>query len=262
LNDADTIFYVFNNLRTQNYQLKFAPQNINEPDLTAYFIDKYMGTRTEISLTDSSFADFTITSDAGSYATDRFMLVFKRIPPVSYTDIRAVKQEHDVKVSWNVTNEVNIFNYVVERSTDGISFTPLGSAIARNTNNSAYNWLDQEPVTGINHYRVMSTSASGQIKYSDIVNVQFEAPATLITVYPNPLREDKVINVNLSNKIKGIYQITLTGIDGKMIMLSRIDHPGRSGVYPIGLGKLFTHGNYLLTIIAPDNKRTTFKIVY
>lgn len=76
---TDTIHYMLNNLRTAvTYQFRFGPENMESNNIKAWLLDKYLGTHYPVSLNDSSFFDFTITTDPASAAADRFMLIFKR----------------------------------------------------------------------------------------------------------------------------------------------------------------------------------------
>ncbi len=73
---TDTIFYSMYNLRRQDYQLRFSPENMQGGNLTAWLVDIYLNRRTQVSLADSSFVDISINADAGSSRHDRFYLVF------------------------------------------------------------------------------------------------------------------------------------------------------------------------------------------
>lgn len=76
---TDTIHYLLNNLRTAvSYQFRFGPENMAATNIKGWLVDKYLHAYYPVSLSDSSFFDFTITADPASAAADRFMLVFKR----------------------------------------------------------------------------------------------------------------------------------------------------------------------------------------
>ena len=47
--------------------------------------------------------------------------------PVSFLNVTAVKENSNVLLNWEVSLEVNTLSYMVERSTDGINFTDIGS---------------------------------------------------------------------------------------------------------------------------------------
>ncbi len=74
----DTIFYHLQNLKKLPYQFRFAPVNMRREGINAYLIDRFNNSSTDVSMTDSSFINFTITEDIRSQASDRFILVFKK----------------------------------------------------------------------------------------------------------------------------------------------------------------------------------------
>ncbi len=73
---TDTIFYSMYNLKRADYQLRFAPENMQQGNLTAYLVDNYLNNRTQLSLTDSNFVDISINGDVASAKPDRFYVVF------------------------------------------------------------------------------------------------------------------------------------------------------------------------------------------
>jgi hypothetical protein len=72
----DTIFLYFTNLRRQDYQLSFAPDNFSRAGINAKLVDKFLNTIQDLSVVDSTKITFTVTTDQGSYASDRFYIVF------------------------------------------------------------------------------------------------------------------------------------------------------------------------------------------
>lgn len=75
---SDTIYFRLTNLHTQSYQFRFSSENMQHGGMTAFLVDRFLRTHTTITITDSSFYDFSITSDPASSASDRFYIVFKK----------------------------------------------------------------------------------------------------------------------------------------------------------------------------------------
>jgi hypothetical protein len=87
---------------------------------------------------------------------NRFRIVFRESGTLSdlITSIRAEKQNRQVRVSWDVSNENDIQKYEVQRADDQNSFTKIGEVNARaGAGAQSYQWFDMNPVTGANHYR-------------------------------------------------------------------------------------------------------------
>ncbi len=83
-----------------------------------------------------------------------------------------------------------------------------------------------------------------------------------ITVFPNPVNEDGVVHINLSNKPAGNYQVNLVNSKGQVMMKKVLNHAGGSSVYSMTMGKYISHGNYLLIISDEEGGKVTEKLVY
>jgi hypothetical protein len=78
---TDTVFYYMNNLRRQTYQFRFGPENMAGNRYKVWLVDRFLQTRTPVSMTDSTYIDFTVTTDVASAATGRFYLVISKANP-------------------------------------------------------------------------------------------------------------------------------------------------------------------------------------
>ncbi len=264
----DTIFYYLTNLRQQTYEFRFTPQSMNVgPNLHAFLVDKFENKRTQISLDGNSVVSFVVTNKPGSYAADRFMIVFKGArthPHELFTNVDAVRQDKNILVNWNVSDEEDIIAYEVEKSVDGNNFSKLNEQNAKTsgTGPAQYSWIDNNPVEGDNFYRIHSVGAYGESLRSKTVKVNIAKMPPSITVFPNPVQDDRTLYVNMTNKNAGTYTLVMTDSKGQQVMSQIINHAGGNNVYTIAMDKLKTHGSYLLTIAGDDLVKSTFKIVY
>lgn len=74
---ADTISFNTGKLRVRQYQFEVVPQKMAQEGLEAYLEDKFLNTFTAISLQDTTRISFHVVNLPGSYATDRFRIIFK-----------------------------------------------------------------------------------------------------------------------------------------------------------------------------------------
>ena len=266
LSASDTIFYSLGQVRLTNYQLEFIPDNISQFGVEGYLEDSYLNTRTPISMTDITTVNFTVNASAGSYASDRFRIVFKQLAPVpvSFISIRADKIDKDVKVSWGVNSESNVREYVVEKSTDGRLFTQSASKAAEGNNNSTltYEWLDVQPAAGVYYYRIKSVSNNGEIKYTSIVRVTVSAGASLISIHPNPIQDDRKVNISFENLSASIYKLTVLNSVGQKIMKKTFEYNGGRFDYSFELNKRMSHGNYIIELVDANGNKSLHKILY
>lgn len=77
-NEHDTIYLSLTQLRIQEYILNFLPRNFNSLVLDAYLEDTYLQERTLLPPDNISSIGFTVSSDPGSYAINRFRIVFRK----------------------------------------------------------------------------------------------------------------------------------------------------------------------------------------
>ena len=74
----DTLFLTLRNCRMQGYQFQFTPTNMDHNSLTPVLIDRFLWTTQEISNIVTSNFKFLINTTPASYASDRFIIVFKK----------------------------------------------------------------------------------------------------------------------------------------------------------------------------------------
>jgi hypothetical protein len=258
---SDTIFYNMTNLRQQNYQLRFAPANMEGSGMLAFLLDKFLGSSTPVSLTDSSFVDFAVTSNAASYAADRFKVVFKELSalPVTYTSITAYPKEKNAVVEWKVENESGIQSYDVLWSSNGNDFIAKGTVAAHNAGRENYLWTDEHPSLGYNYYRVRSTGKDGQVSYTTVVKVWMGAPTGEISVYPNPVT-GTVIHLTMPYNKSGSYRVRILNSLGQVLASQKIDHLLDNTIETIRWHAP-AKGIYHLEIIDPDGNAQYLKIV-
>lgn len=110
---------------------------------------------------------------------------------ISFTGIRYVD---NVKLLWVTESEKNNDRFVIERSSDGIYFTPIGVVNGNGTSTSVKNWnyYDYYPFTGINYYRLVQYDFDGTKSYSNIISVNYVLDSKVI-VYPNPFNNEITI---------------------------------------------------------------------
>jgi hypothetical protein len=260
---TDTLQLDLTQTKILNYKLEIVCDKLDHPGLQGYLVDKYTNSTTNLLLNDTTYYSFAVNSAAGSYATDRFSVIFKTAAPlpVSYTSVRAYQQNSGINVEWGVTNEISIKEYQVEKSLTGNDFSKAGVVAAKlnNGSNGGYVWTDVSPTQGVNFYRIRSVSLSGDVKYSNIVKVVLGGKAGFV-VYPNPISEGAV-HLQMNNLPKGTYSVKLVNEAGQVVYTKDIIHQEGSSTETLKADKNLAHGNYYLEIIGVDQVTTKIKII-
>jgi dTDP-4-dehydrorhamnose 3,5-epimerase-like enzyme len=254
INSQDTIFLNLANTKAQKYRFEIAADRFDQqPGLTAFFEDNYLHTSTLLDLAGTTTIDFNIVNIPGSYAVNRFSIVFT--PPVALpltlTSVKAYQKNKDIAVEWTVENESNMKQYEVERSDDGNHFSKAGTIKANNNAATNYSWADVNPANGLNYYRIKSIDINDKIEYSKIVKVLIGKDDQSILVYPNPVTNG-IINLQFDNARAGIYKIRLLDKVGKEIMSQQIKHTEGSSIETFQLNNSIANGIYQLEINKPD----------
>ena len=97
----------------------------------------------------------------------------------TFISFSPVHLDGKVYVRWLVKNDKKDGVFIVERSEDGTEFEALGFRDRVGTQllvNLFYSYVDEEPLAGTNHYRVMQVGADNTYRYSPVVKVV--TPAT------------------------------------------------------------------------------------
>ncbi len=92
-----------------------------------------------------------------------------------------------VQVTWTIGNEVNINDYIVERSADDINFNAIVTVNATSViaEEKQYAAMDRLPEKGVNYYRIKQITNDGIVTYSKTLQVNVSETTDFI-VWPNP----------------------------------------------------------------------------
>ena len=260
----DTLPLFMNNMKQLAYEFEFTPTRFTNIGLKAELLDNFLNTRTLLSVVNAVSVNFTVTADPASSASNRFMVVFGPMAPlaIDVLTISAQEKNNAVQVNWTAKTETDMDRYELERSFNGTSFSRINTTTAVGNSPVAvnYSWLDANPQTGINFYRIKAIDKSGQVKYTNIVKVNFGKTDPSITVYPNPVNGNS-FNLQLVDMEKGIYQLRLLNTTGQVVFTTTVSHTGGSATQTMPLGYRMAKGSYQLEITKPDHSKITKAIL-
>lgn len=179
--------------------------------------------------------------------------------PVNFTGIQATYQNNEISVSWSVAMEQDILHYVVERSADGLSFSPIGTVSANRV--SSYSFRDKNPLTTGMYYRIRSEELSGISKYSAVVTVADVNTKPAITISPNPATGGK-LTLQLLNKPAGKYTASVVDLSGRVQLSQTIQQTGTNSAFNLVLPAGLTAGMYILQITDANKQTENRKFYY
>jgi hypothetical protein len=100
----------------------------------------------------------------------------------------AQKQKNTVLLQWQTNAEYNSEDFLIQHSTNGFDWNTIGTIQAAGNSSSvrSYRFVHQEPVAGLNFYRVILMDENKRGMVSRILTVEFRE-SNLMLLYPNPV---------------------------------------------------------------------------
>ena len=202
-------------------------------------------TKTLLAGNNTSISFATNSVDAVNYA-NRYSVVFGA-STLSVSDIKLTASVHagDVQVDWTTIGELNVINYSVQHSVDGVTFTNVSTVIANNS--AVYSATDSKAVAGTNYYRIKVSNNDGTINYSNVAIVEVGNTSASIAAYPNPLVGAK-LNVSFNNLEAGKYNLAVYNTLGAKVVEKSISFIGGTSVEQLSINSHLSAGTYTLRV--------------
>lgn len=161
--------------------------------------------------------DYSFRFQAAQFSTFYLFAAQTALPVdlVSFTAEALPKQR--ARLEWRTASETGNSHYVIERSTDGVDFVALGEVAGAGDSQEeqAYGFIDENPVIGLNYYRLRQVDFDGTEALSDVRQVRI-AGGSQLTLYPNPT----VAELRLRGFSGG--QVRVLDTQGRMVLESNL----------------------------------------
>ena len=118
------------------------------------------------------------------------------VMPVTLMSWTTQIEGKQVTLNWETADEQDNSHFVVSRSTDGSTFTELGTIGGQGTTGSVstYRFLDEKPATGVNYYRLEQYDYDGTRTELGVQSVNFGgAGIGNLALSPNPVASGQQI---------------------------------------------------------------------
>jgi hypothetical protein len=140
--------------------------------------------------------------------------------PVDMLDFTGTAREGYNLLNWRTAQEKNNSHFEIQRSTDGIRFTTIGTVFskARNGNSSgelAYTYNDRSITEPVNYYRLKQVDLDKHYAYTGVIKLVNYASQSSITVFPNPVT-DKV-RVSIKGNFDGLT-LQVVDVTGRAVL--------------------------------------------
>ncbi|GAB2565645.1 T9SS type A sorting domain-containing protein [Spirosoma areae] len=137
--------------------------------------------------------------------------------PVRLTSFQAQPSAEGVRLSWTTSLEQNFAYFLVERSSDAITFETVSPRIASQSDKAGsrqYAWTDGTATDGTFYYRLKQVDLDSTHAYSKTVGVVLSSADNALTLKPNPFADE--LSITFSTPITGLYVLDLYSATGQL----------------------------------------------
>lgn len=141
--------------------------------------------------------------------------------PVELIAFDAYGVDRGVQLDWRTSVHPDCRIFEIERSPDGIKWTKIGETPCANPqgNEASYAYLDQNPLSGLNYYRLHQIDWSGLAVYSKSVVWNNRHGLTAFGLTPHRANQTVVVNLQGIDD-ESVYAMTIISADGKVVASS------------------------------------------
>lgn len=145
---------------------------------------------------------------------------------VEFISIRLHQSGDNYILSWTVAAEESVREYIVERSTNGIDFSPIGSIDFRagGTGSQDYQYTDNNPpisAGGVIYYRIREVDQDGRYSFSAVVSSRQANAGNKLIILGNPV-SSKNIELSLSSSRAGVAVVRLIDAHGRVLAIMKL----------------------------------------
>lgn len=208
------------------------------------------------------FIKLTVTDADGLFAIDSTHL----LPqcggplPLKLNSFTVVARGQSNFLTWVTSEEMNLKNFDIQRSYDGVNFENIGTVPAKMASNiNNYDFKDDSFLDGYIYYRLKMIDSDGKFAYSFIVRVfSGTKTSTGITISPNPFRNEFVFGAKFTQAGKVSFRF----IDTRGAVVKTVDKNVSVGYNSFDVDKLgnLAAGVYVLEI-KQGNETRKIKVI-
>jgi Secretion system C-terminal sorting domain len=171
--------------------------------------------------------------------------------PVKVTDFKALNNNCNPNLQWKSTAEINLKQFDIETSEDGINFSTIGTILATGgLYEKLYNFDNINQINKVSFYRLKMIDNDGQFKLSDILTFRKNCGAeNVFSVFPNPVGNTLQLSYYDSKNTSTVVKII--SANGSLIKEVHV----RNGTTLVDVSPL-PKGLYFLSVISSDKLKT------
>lgn len=160
------------------------------------------------------------------------------------------------RLNWTTAGEINSSHFEIQRSTDAIHFSVLGTVKAAGNAMLAktYHFTDSTPIPGINYYRIKQADKNGKFVYTPSKMLHFDEPGNSVKIYPQPSSGWMVIELPGKNLAENTV-INISDLKGNVVSHFRLP-AGSSSIHRMNVSNL-PRASYILHVSTASTSKSS-----
>jgi hypothetical protein len=152
---------------------------------------------------------FGFTASTGLFNNQQTFCEPAVLLPVDLIGFNAQCHNNHTEINWTTNAEYNNKFFTIERSDDGIQFSPIGDVQSKGNSSQMhhYSWIDNTSRQGVLYYRLRQTDFDGRSRTYSAVAIHSCAPNNSISVFPNPSSGQITLLPQVSSREKIVLTI-------------------------------------------------------
>jgi hypothetical protein len=181
--------------------------------------------------------------------------------PIDLNYLNGFKQNGTHLLNWKVTcNNNAAATMVLERSADKQNFTTITTVTATALRcQQPFDYTDQQPLAGINYYRLKMVDVNGKVTYSSVIALLNKSTGfEIVNLLPTIVNSNAILNITAAQKTK--MDMVITDITGRQVQKIAYNLIAGSNQFNLNLAGLGA-GTYQITGYTADEKSKTIRFV-
>lgn len=197
--------------------------------------------------------EYEVCDEEGQcYKATLYILVTNANPlPVELRYFELVREGTQALLRWETTEEIKFSHFEVERSFDGRKWHSLSKILAIGMPYH-YQYSDENPVTGLNYYRLKMVDQDNRFEYSEIKSLEFDLNLSEVAISPNPAVDKIKLHIQ---DVTTIEKVQLLSSGGQVVFQSSANFSSEINVRHLPAGV------YLVVLTHQGGRRTTHKVL-
>jgi dienelactone hydrolase len=188
-----------------------------------------------------------------------FELALTSSLPVKFVYFNSQCKEGNAHLQWETAGEQNANRFSIQKSTDGINWSEIGSVAAagQSSEEKAYSFVDGTASSPTSVYRIVEYDYNGQQIISSIVRSSCSLNGSSVSLYPNPASSNTTLNITLLERTRVSIQVMDNA--GSILQQRGMQLPSGSSSIPLNINS-YANGVYTINV-QYGNERKTLKLI-